>query len=220
MAKAVADQLKATGRVVRGYIGVNFDALTPKLAKSLGLPSEKGTIVTRIEKGSPADKGGLKVEDVIVSFDGKPVNSETDLPKVVASTPVGKAAKVKVYRKGKPVELTIVLAQSREPGSQQPGVAPATASIGVNVRELTPELSRQLGLSDEKGVVVFELKPGSPAEEAGMQKGDLVIEFNGQTVENLEQFGTLASKVKKGDVVRLLVRRPDGTFGYVAITAE
>jgi len=67
---------------------------------------------------------------------------------------------------------------------------------------------------------VFELKPGSPAEEAGMQKGDLVIEFNGQTVENLEQFGTLASKVKKGDVVRLLVRRPDGTFGYVAITAE
>ncbi len=220
MAKVVADQLKATGRVVRGYIGVKFGALNSKLAKSLGLPSDKGAIITWIEKGSPAEKGGLKVEDVIVSFDGKAVNAETDLPKVVASTPVGKNVKIQLYRKGKPVELGVTVAQVKEPGSSPPGVAPATASIGVNVRDLSPELSKQLGLRDEKGVVVFEIKQGSPAEDSGMQKGDLVIEFNGESVETLEKFGNLAAKVKKGDVVRLLVRHPDGILEYIALTAE
>ena len=217
MAKSVAEQLKATGKVVRGYLGVNFDRLSPKLAKSLGLTSDKGVIVTHVEKGSPADKAGLKIEDVIVQFDGKAVNAETDLPKVVAATPVGKQVKIVVFRKTKRLELSAVVVQGRDSATVS---QPATASIGISVRELTPELARQLGLKDVKGVVVSDIKPGSSAEDAGMVRGDLVIEFNGQPVENLEQFAALATKVAKGEVVRLLLRRPDGSFGYVAVTAE
>ena len=217
MAKTVADQLKATGKVVRGYLGVNFGALTPKLAKSLGLASAKGAIVTNVIKGSPAEKGGFKVEDVIVRFDGKAVDAETDLPKVIASTPVGKSVKAVVYRKAKRLELTVVVGQQAGLG---PLGEPATASIGISARELTPELARQLGLKDGKGVVVSEVKPGSSAEDAGMVRGDLIIEFNGQPLESLEGFAALASKVAKGEVVRLLLRRPDGSFGYVAVTAE
>lgn len=217
MAKTVADQLKATGKVVRGYLGVNFDKLSPKLAKSLGLASDKGVIVTHVEKGSPADKAGLKIEDVIVQFDGKPVNAETDLPKVVAGTPVGKQVQIVVFRKAKRLVLSATVAQGR---SGSVVGEPATASIGISVRELTPELARQLGLKDAKGLVVSEVKPGSSADEAGMVRGDLVLEFNGQPVDSLEGFAALAAKVAKGDVVRLLLRRPDGSFGYVAVTAE
>jgi len=218
MAKAVADQLKATGKVVRGYLGVNFGALTPKLAKSLGLATDKGVIITHIEKGTPADKAGLKVEDVIVQFDGKPVNAETDLPKVVAATPVGKQVKIVVIRKTKRMELQLVVGQQGRDTAA--AGEPATASIGISIRELTPELARQLGLKDVKGVVVSEVRSGSTAEEAGMVQGDLILEFNGQPVDNLDSFSKLAAKVAKDEVVRLLLRRPDGSFGYVAVTAE
>jgi len=217
MAKAVAEQLKATGKVVRGYLGGNFDKLSPKLAKSLGLATDKGVIITHIEKDSPADKAGLKIEDVIVQFDGKAVNTETDLPKVVAGTPVGKQVRVVVFRKTKRVELSMVVGQA---GTGKTVGEPATASIGISISELTPELARQLGLKNVKGVVVSEVKPGSSAEEAGMVRGDLILEFNGQAVDSLQGFSVLAAKVAKGDVVRLLLRRPDGSFGYVAVTAE
>ncbi len=217
MAKSVADQLKSTGKVVRGYIGVNFDKLSPNLAKSLGLKSEKGVIITNVEKDSPADKAGMKVEDVIVEFDGKPVNAQTDLPKVVAAAPVGKDVKVALFRKGKKVVLTVKVGRQ---GLSAVSATPATAGIGISIRELSPDVARQLGLKETKGVVVSEVKPGSPAEDAGMVKGDLIIEFNGKQVDSIEAFSELAAKVNKGDVVRLLLRRPDGTFGYVAITAE
>ncbi len=217
MAKSVAEQLKSTGKVVRGYLGVNFDKLSPNLAKSLGLKSEKGVIITHVEKDSPADKAGLKVEDVIVEFDGKSVNAQTDLPKVVAAAPVGKDVKVTVFRKGKKLALTVKVGRQ---GLSSVSATPSTAGIGISIRELSPEVARQLGLKETKGVVVSDVKSGSPAEDAGMVKGDLIIEFNGKQVDTIEVFSELAAKVNKGDVVRLLLRRPDGTFGYVAITAE
>ncbi len=218
MAKSVAEQLKTSGKVIRGYIGVNFDKLNPKLAKSLGLASDKGVIVTNVQKDSPADKAGLKVEDVIVQFDGKPVNTDTDLPKVVAAAPIGKQVKMVVFRKAKRLELSIVVGQQGATGGT--AAQPATASIGISIQELTPELARQLGLKDARGVVVSEVKPGSSADEAGMVRGDLILELNGQQVDSLQSFATLAAKVTKGEVVRLLLRRPDGSFGYVAVTAE
>ena len=221
LVKAVVEQLKTTGRVIRGYLGVNFDNLNPKLAKSLGLPSDKGVIVTHVEPGSPAEVAGFKREDVIVEFDGRPVNGDTDLPKVVAATPVGKTVKVVIYRKAKRQLLTAVVGQGKQAASAvKPGSVPESAGIGVNVRELTPEVARQLGLRDEKGVVVSEVRAGSPAEEAGLVRGDLVLEFNGQPVETLEAFANLAGKVKKGEVIRLLLRRPDGSLGYLAVTAD
>ena len=220
MVKAVVNQLKTTGHVTRGYLGVNFDILTPNLAKSLGLSSDKGAIISHVEKGSPADKAGLKVEDVIVEFDGHPVNGDTDLPMLVAAAPVGKEVNVVVYRKGVHKTVVVVVGQNSPGAASNPGLAPLSAGIGISVRELTPELALQLGLKDEKGVVVSEVKAGSPADDAGMVRGDLVLEVNGQTVENLQAFSRLAAKVKKGQVVRLLLRRPDGSFGYVAVTAE
>jgi len=222
VAKSVVEQLKTTGHVIRGYLGVNFQALDASLVKALKLPSDKGALVTNVAKGSPAEQAGLQAGDVIVSFDGKPVSHDTDLPKIVAATPINKKAKLLIYRDGKRKELSIIVSRAKDdqaggPATQKPG---DHASIGISVQELTPELAQQLGLNEPHGVVVSDVKPGSPADDAGLVRGDLVLEVNGRKIDSLNSFADAVSSVKKGELVRLLLRRPDGTFGYVAIKAE
>ncbi len=222
IAKAVVDQLRTTGHVTRGYLGVNFQGLDAGLVKSLNLPSDKGALVTHVIKDSPADKAGLKNADVIVSYDGKKVHAETDLPKLVAATPIDKQVKLVIYRDGKRKELFITVTRAKDslPGAGSAVKPGEHASIGISVQELTPELAQRLGLNDGRGVVVSEIKPGSPAEEAGLVRGDLVLEVNGKRIDSIANFAETVSLVKKGEMVRLLLRRPDGSFGYVAIKAE
>jgi serine protease Do len=173
-------------------------------------------------KDSPADKAGLKNADVIVSYDGKKVNAETDLPKLVAATPIDTQVKLVIYREGKRKELFITVTRTKDslPGAGSAVKPGEHASIGISVQELTPELAQRLGLNDGRGVVVSEIKPGSPAEEAGLVRGDLVLEVNGKRIDSIANFADTVSLVKKGEMVRLLLRRPDGSFGYVAIKAE
>lgn len=221
--KGVVSQLKSTGKVVRGYLGVNFQGLDAGLVKAMKLPSDKGALITNVEKDSPADKAGLKNGDVIVAFDGKPISVDTDLPKLVAATPINKQVKVVIYREGKRRELTMTVGQSKDAiadNSQAAGQQGTQAGVGISVMELNPELARQLNLRDIKGVVVNDIKSGSPAEEAGVVRGDLVIEVNGIRIESINGFAEVVSSVRKGDMVRLLLRRPDGSFGYVAMKAE
>ncbi|CAH2030541.1 DegQ family serine endoprotease [Trichlorobacter ammonificans] len=221
VAKSVVSQLKSTGKVVRGYMGINFQGLDQSLVKSLKLPSDKGALITNVEKDSPAEKAGLKSGDVIVSFDGKPVVADTDLPKLVAATPINKQVKVGVYRDGKRRDLILTVGLAKDAPAEQTAAAQGEqAGVGISVQELTPELARQLRLRDVRGVVVSEVKAGSPAEEAGVVRGDLVIEVNGQRIESIAGFAEAVSSVRKGDMVRLLLRRPNGTFGYVAMKAE
>lgn len=219
-AKAVVDQLRSTGHVTRGYMGVTFQSLDKALVKSLNLPSAKGALVTNVVKGSPAEKAGLKSGDVIVGFDGKVVNTDMDLPKIVAVTPIDKQVKVLVIRDGKQKELHLTVATAPTGDKAQDQKPGEHASIGISVQEITPELAQRLRLSDVAGVVITEVKPGSPAEEAGISRGELVLELNGQRVDSIKQFSDLVASVKKGDMVRLLLRRPDGSFGYVAMKAE
>lgn len=221
IAKSVVNQLKDTGKVVRGYMGINFQGLDAGLVKSLKLPSDKGALVTNVEKDSPAETAGLKNGDVIVSFDGKPVTADTDLPKLVAATPINKQVKVGVYRDGKRRDLALTVGQARDASADQPQATQGEqAGVGISVQELTPELARQLRLRDIKGVVVSDIKAGSPADEAGVVRGDLVIEVNGQPIDSIAGFAKAVAPVRKGDMVRLLLRRPNGTFGYVAMKAE
>lgn len=219
--KTVVDQLKNTGKVVRGYMGINFQGLDASLVNALKLPSDKGALVTNVEKNSPADKAGIKAGDVITAFDGKPVAADTDLPKAVASTPIGKQVEVSIYRSGKPQMLKLTVEQNKNDALAATAAKDGEqASIGISVEELTPEIARQLRLNDVKGVVISNVKPDSPAGQAGVVRGDLVIEFNGQAIENITDFAKAANAVRKDDMVRLLLRRPNGMFGYVAMKAQ
>jgi serine protease Do len=222
MAKGIITQLRDAGKVTRGYLGVRFQPLTADLAKSFGLESEKGALIANVEKDTPAEKAGLKAGDVILEYDGKPVNEGNELPRYVAATPIDKKVKVLVFRDGKKQEFTVVVGQLK-------GTDPETAvsggkeseKLGITVQELTGELAARLNIKDSKGgLVVTEVRPGSPAEEAGTLAGSILVEINGQRPDTMEKYSAAVARVKKGDVVRLLLKRPDGSVHYVAMKAE
>lgn len=221
MAKSIVNQLRESGKVTRGYLGVRFQPLTADLAKSFGLESDKGALIASVEKDTPAEKAGLKAGDVIVEYDGKQITEGNELPRYVAATPVDKKVSIVIYRDGAKQDISLVVGKLNEKEVESGADSSRESDkIGVTVEEIRKDLSDRLGLRDSKGLVITEVKPGSSAEEVGMTVGSIVIEINGQRLETVKAYQALVSTLKKGDVVRLLLRRPDGTAHYVALKIE
>ena len=213
MAKGIVSQLKETGRVVRGWLGVMIQKITPELAKSFDLASESGALVADVTAGSPAEKAGLKRGDVIVSFNGKPVNEWSDLPTMVANTDVGSDATVTIFRDGKEKDLKLTIAELKEEQEAAANVEEGT-DLGITVQELTPELASRLGLDKASGVVVTGLADGSPAAESGLQPGDLILEINRQPVETVADYQAVIGKAKAGETLLFLIRRGSNTLFF------
>ncbi|MDO9068858.1 MAG: Do family serine endopeptidase [Deltaproteobacteria bacterium] len=221
MAKTVVDQLRESGKVTRGYLGVRFQPLTADLAKSFGLDSEKGALIANVEKDTPADRAGLKAGDVIIEFDGRLINDGNELPRFVAATPIDKKVKLVIFRDGKKQDVMLVVGKLKEGATDSAsGSNSESDKIGISVEEMKKETADRLGVRDTKGLVITEVKPGSAAEEAGILAGSIVIEINGQRPESLSAFNAVTAKFNKGDVVRLLLKRPDGSVHYVAVKVE
>jgi serine protease Do len=223
IARSTVSQLRDSGKVTRGYLGVRFQPLTADLAKSFGLESDKGALIANVEKDGPAEKAGLKAGDVILEYDGKPINEGSELPRYVAVTPIDKKVKVVIFRDGKRQDMNVVIARLKDgdvsPEANGDGAA-ESEKVGLSVQELTKELATRLGIKENKGLVVTEVKPGSPADDAGVTPGAIIIEINGQRPETLQKFSAVLAAVKKGDIVRLLLRRSDGSIQYVGMKAE
>jgi serine protease Do len=220
-AKAILPQLQAKGSVTRAWLGVSIQQVTPEIAKTLGLPDPKGALVAEVLADSPAQKAGLKQGDVIVEFDGKGVKSSTELPRIVAATPVGKTVTLKVLRDGKetPVQATLAeLDDQRVASARSGGGGQARAKLGMALQDLTPELAQQLGVKDRTGVVVSQIEPGSPADSAGLQVGDVILEVNRTKVKNLKEAQQVLEKVGPDKGTLLLVRRGESQI-FVAIKA-
>jgi serine protease Do len=221
MAKTIVSQLRDTGKVTRGYLGVRFQPLTSDLAKSFGLDSDKGALIASVEKDTPAEKAGLKAGDVILEFDGKPINEGNELPRYVAATPVDKKVTMVIFRDGSKQNVTLTVGVLKDKdGEAVSGSAKDGDKIGVTVEEIRKDLADRLGLRDSKGLVITEVKPGSSAEELGITPRSIIIEINGSRLETMKEYNSIVAKLKKGDVVRLLLRRPDGTAHYVALKVE
>ena len=215
MANSVVEQLKSKGKVVRGWIGVEIQSLTPELAASFGLKKPEGALVSGVIPGGPADKGGVRQGDIIISCAGKKVSSANDLPFMVAETSVGKTVDIVVFRKGKEVPLKIVVEEMTEQRMAAQTEAPA-ASYGLKVANLTPQLKRQYGINAKFGVVVESVEPGSPADQAGIQPGDIIMEANHKIIGNLGEFRSVIAGLRKGQPLLLLMKRGDATF-YVTM---
>ncbi len=221
IASATVSQLRQSGTVTRGFLGVQLQPLTNDLVKSFGLNSAKGALVSSVIKDGPAEQAGLKAGDVILEFDGKTINEWNELPRYVATTPVGKKVKVLFARDGKRQSLNVVIAKLKDGEQAHEGDDGAeNEKLGIAVQELTRELASRLRIRETQGLVVTQVKPGSPAEEAGVTSGAIIIEVNGQRPDTALKFSSILSKVKKGDIVRLLLRRPDGSIQYVGIEAD
>jgi serine protease Do len=218
MAKDVVPQLQEKGHVTRGWLGVSIQEVTPELAKSFGLKEKKGALVAQVVSGSPAEKAGIEQGDVIVEFDGKEVSDSKDLPRIVATTPVGKAVTIKLSRDGKILDRQVKVGELEE----KAGVAKAPAShkpLGITVQNLTPEIAKGLGLKKDAGVVVAQVEPGSPAANAGIQTGDVIREVNREPVKDINDFVQKIEKTKDQDSVLLFLQRGQNNL-FAAVTRK
>ncbi|MFQ5695898.1 MAG: DegQ family serine endoprotease, partial [Terriglobia bacterium] len=216
LAKSVVGQLAARGHVVRGWLGVTIQQLTPALAKSFNLPDTAGALVSSVVDGSPAMKAGVKPGDVITGYNGRKISRFEDLPPAIAGTSVAEEVPLTVIREGKMLTLTAKIAQLREPDQQ--AIAKAEASFGLAVQSLTPELARQLGFGKAQGVLVRGVEQGSPAGSAGIQPGDIIVEVDHHPVTSVHELEQAMGKHRNGTPILFLVRRNGGNL-YVAVAA-
>ena len=219
MAKEVLPQLKERGQVTRGWLGVAIQPITPDLGKKFSLKQANGALISDVMEGSPAEQAGLKQGDVIVAFDGKNVKSSTDLPHIVAGTPVGKEVPVKVVRDGVEVTLQVKVGELKEEQAAAVTSTSPKTKLGIDIQDLTPALARKFGLKGEKGIVITEVEPDSPADAVGLQPGDLILEINRVRVTTVGQVRRVLDKTKPEEPILLLVKRDGGTR-YVVIGSE
>jgi len=222
VATDVANQLKTTGRVSRGRIGVTIQEITKELAESFKLPKAAGALVTSVEKGSPADKAGVQVSDVIVKFDGKAVSSSSDLPRIVAQTRPGSKVNMELWRNGSSREVAVSVGEMPEdkvaqrPGRKEsPKPGNVVGRLGLTLSELSAEQRRELGISG--GLLIDDAQ--GPALKAGIRRGDVLMAINNQDVKSVEQLNQLMAQFEKARSVALLIKRGDGAL-YVPLKLD
>lgn len=213
----VSQQLKMTGHVSRGWLGVRIQDITRDLAESFGMPRPSGALVAEVMANGPADRAGIKVGDVIVEYDGQEVATSAALPPMVGRTAAGDTRSIKVIRDGKPRVLKVKIAELPDEVAQdgsanrQPGTPAQTGVrndlMGIQVDALTKEQQETLG-AEQGGVLVLEVMDG-PAREAGIQPGDVITMINQRKVKTLEDFRKAAEALQRGKSVPVLVYRGD-----------
>ena len=210
LVKELLPQLRGKGKVTRGYLGVLIQKVTPDIAESLGMDKGYGALVANVSKDGPAEKAGVKVGDVIVEFDGKEIKDSGDLPIIVARTPVDKKVRMKVLRDKKEVILTVSVGELKE--EEVAAAVPEKGELGMTVQRLTPQIAESLGLEKADGVVVTAVEPGSAADEAGIRRGDVILEVDRRPIRNLDEYRKSIAGIRKGKGVLFLVRRGESTL--------
>lgn len=225
LVKEELPQLKSSGKVVRGWLGVYIQKVTPELAESLGLKESRGALVAKVLDGGPAKAAGVKRGDVIVAFDNQPVDDSRELPLLVGRAGLGHRGILKVIRDKQTIDLPVTIAESRESEvvaaeEGTPKADPGRLSpFGLHVKDLSPDLAKELGLDTPGGVVIWSVAPGSSADAAGLRARDVILEVNRAAVKNVDAYQHALKASGKGKNVLLLVRRGDVTV-YVAVKPE
>jgi len=211
MAKDILPQLRARGHVVRGWLGVVIQGVTPELAREFELEEQAGALVSKVLPDGPAAKAGMERGDVIVEFDGQTIGEWKDLPRVVAATPIDKEVEVVVVRQGKRKTLAVSVGVLED--TETASLSTGTSSVedwGLSVQNLTPEIANQLGLDDAKGVLVTQVEPGSPADEANLRSRDVIVELDHAEIHDVDD---LRKKLAEADdSVLVLIKRGDATL--------
>ena len=217
-AKPLIPQLESKGEVTRGYLGANIQSVTPELSRALDLKGNEGALVAGTVNGGAAEKAGIRAGDVIVSFDGKPVRSAQELPAMVAATPIGREVSITVMRDGKEHKVSAVIARLNAGENRSSETAePAQGKLGLSIRNLDAQTASQLGIKDDRGVLVVDVQPGSPAQRASLRSADVIVQVNRQDVESVNDFKDKVAKA--GDSVLLLVKNEQGQR-YVVVNRQ
>jgi len=212
--KQILPQLREKGRVVRGFMGVQPQAITADMVDQLGLKSTKGALIADVVSKSPASEAGLKAGDVVVALNGRPVNDPNQFQRDVGSVRPGQLAKIDVVREGKTRTVEVKL-KERPEDSEVSERSPAHGGeesspgdlLGVRVQTLTPELAQRARVDDQtRGVVVMDVATDSPAATAGIEPGDVIVEINRQEIVSVDQYKKAIARLKKGGTALLRVK--------------
>jgi serine protease Do len=217
MAKDLLPQLRK-GKVVRGWLGVRIQEITPALKNKFGLQSEKGALVSQVVPGGPAAQAGIERGDVIVSFNGNILKSAHDLPFLVATTPVGKKVQVEVLRNGEKKTFEVEVGELKEETAKAAEKGPKPY-LGMTVEDITPKVAGEYNLSKTSGVVVTDVEADTPAERAGLQPGDVILEIDRVEVKDAKQFEARFHEYHKGDIILFLIDRGGSTL-YLTLQVE
>lgn len=209
MAKNVLQQIKENGKVVRGWLGVMIQQVTPELARSFGLARPIGALVGEVAADGPAAKAKIKTGDVIISFNGKEISQMTMLPAMVAQTEVGSRAELVLIRDGKEKTVQVTIGKLEENDQAEAGTEQneQNRALGLTVQEISPELAESLKLEERTGLLVSNVEANSAADDAGLKRGDIIMEVDQKPVSRLSELKEILQKKKKDDRVPLLVKR-------------
>ncbi|MEO0137345.1 MAG: DegQ family serine endoprotease [candidate division WOR-3 bacterium] len=216
LAKNIIEELKTKGKVTRGYLGVYLEELTEEMKEALNLPSLDGVLISEVIANSPAEEAGIKEGDVIIEYDGKKVTDLQSLRLMVAGTTPGKTVKIKLIRNGKELELKVKIGEMKESVAGVSEEKQAT-ELGLQVVDIDSPKAKEYNISAQKGVVVIGVDPNSPASDAGLQVGDVIIGIANKEIKNLSDFRNALKDLKKGKPVIFQIQRGERKR-YVAVT--
>lgn len=215
MAKVIAPMLLQYGHAPRSWLGINPQSLNASLRKAFGLGEQRGALVADVTTNSPAARAGFQIGDVVIAMDGKPLRSADELSWQVAITPAGRQMQFAVLRGGKKLTITTRLEQSPDETSQPAVAAPPPAkksALGMTVSDISPTIARELGEPNLRGAVVMSVEPDSPALEAGVERGDIVVRIGEDEVKSLDDYAKGVRSQPVGGMIRLLLRRDTRNF--------
>jgi len=210
MAKHVMDMLIDKGYVVRGYLGVIPQPVDEEMAEAFGLKESGGALISSVEEGTPADKAGLKEEDIVVAINGKPVYNDTDFRLQIADFPPDSKIKLKVFRSGKYMNISVVLDERPDDRPEKETAEKDTEKLGISVANLSQDYARRYGFEDEEGIIVTDVKRTSQAYRKGIREGDLITSINRKKTETVHDYNKIMKKVEAGDILIIRLKKRIG----------
>ena len=219
LAKNIIAQLKSTGEVTRGWLGVGIQDISEEVAEYYGIKEKKGVLVTEVFPGDPADLAGIKPKDIILSVNGKAVESARQLTSMIADISVGDKIQIKINRDGKAQTIDVKIAKREETKIFGRSTQERKQSqLGIQASEITPETARRFNLKDTAGIIVVGVDPESKAAEAGLQVHDVIREINHKNITSLSDFNKMIDDIPEGETINLFIRRLNRGFLVIKIT--
>jgi serine protease Do len=215
LVKRIVPELKQKGRITRGWLGVAIQPLTPGIAESLGMQKKDGALVAEVSEGGPAARAGLQEGDVIIAYDGKTIAAGRDLAVSVAETEIGREIELKVLRNGKQIALPATVSEAQE--TEPIGPRADKPQLGLTVRSVASDSVQTLGLTPADGVLVTHVEPGSNADDAGLRRGDIIVEVGQTPIVDVDDFRRKITNAASNKKTLFLVRRGENNL-FVALT--
>jgi len=219
MAKEIVGQLRDSGEVTRGWLGVSIQDLPKDLADYFGIKDRQGVLIADVVPGDPADEAGIRPQDIVLEINAEKIKDSRELLKIVANLEVGQIVQIKVLRDGKPEIFNVKVAKrgaDKLVARKDPEILKTI--LGINVADLTPENTNRFNLSDTEGVVVVNLESKGKGAEAGIRKGDIIKGINRNEIRNVKDYDRMIGKVKDGDTIAFLIKRQN--IGFLVIKLE